>query len=248
MKATSTPGSDSGRGADSPGTAALSSRSPSEVTMTVKLCSLLSAGPPAPTASPPPPSPAAATSPPTRSRMREQTPPGHPALEQNPSCLAPERLSVLERLVGQPSAHSSMIGARPGPPDRSGWDSTLSRMIGRLSQQSDSPGPGFCSSHDTSEPSWSDEIRMRVLVGELQVSADQHRENSGERSSAAESREPSGLQRHLAGSPSASNPGLQNRAGLEELDPHGADAWQTARINRLPPGLTGSHQDKRLFI
>uniref|UniRef100_A0A3B5QT89 Centrosomal protein 295 n=1 Tax=Xiphophorus maculatus TaxID=8083 RepID=A0A3B5QT89_XIPMA len=165
----------------------------------------------------------------------EQTTPGHPALErfcpvdpdQNPSCLAPERLSVLERLVGQPSAHSSMIGARPGPPDRSGWDSTLSRMIGRLSQQSDSPGPGFCAGHDTSERSWSDElpeeIRMRVLVGELQVSADQHSESSGERSSAAESREPSGLQRCLAGSPPASNPVLQNRAGLEDLDPHGAD-------------------------
>ncbi|XP_027855198.1 uncharacterized protein cep295 isoform X4 [Xiphophorus couchianus] len=165
----------------------------------------------------------------------EQTTPGHPALErfcpvdpeQNPSCLAPERLSVLERLVGQPSAHSSMIGARPGPPDRSGWDSTLSRMIGRLSQQSDSPGPGFCAGHDTSERSWSDElpeeIRMRVLVGELQVSADQHSESSGERSSAAESREPSGLQRRLAGSPPASNPVLQNRAGLEDLDPHGAD-------------------------
>ncbi|XP_032413296.1 uncharacterized protein LOC116716568 isoform X4 [Xiphophorus hellerii] len=165
----------------------------------------------------------------------EQTTPGHPALErfcpvdpeQNPSCLAPERLSVLERLVGQPSAHSSMIGARPGPPDRSGWDSTLSRMIGRLSQQSDSPGPGFCAGHDTSERSWSDElpeeIRMRVLVGELQVSANQHSESSGERSSAAESREPSGLQRCLAGRPPASNPVLQNRAGLEDLDPHGAD-------------------------
>ncbi|XP_043975927.1 uncharacterized protein cep295 isoform X2 [Gambusia affinis] len=328
MKATSTPGSDSGRGADSPGTAALTSRSPSEA-----LCrsagsncfssttissgsyvstdpeqneddrrlsnptgpgsgavscagfrdSSVSAGPPVDlvfndsviqriidkytreldvslsaagttTDSDALEESGSSLSQPSRTedetsaRRRdvrrhpaarqnpnpEQTPPGHPALEQNPSCLAPERLSVLERLVGQPSAHSSMIGARPGPPDRSGWDSTLSRMIGRLSQQSDSPGPGFCSSHDTSEPSWSDEIRMRVLVGELQVSADQHRENSGERSSAAESREPSGLQRHLAGSPSASNPGLQNRAGLEELDPHGTDA----SFHLLQPEIT----------
>ncbi|XP_008424913.1 uncharacterized protein cep295 isoform X2 [Poecilia reticulata] len=163
----------------------------------------------------------------------EQTTPGHPALErfcpvdpeQNPSCVTPERLSVLERLVGQPSAHSSMIGARPGPSGRSGWDSTLSRMFGRLSQQSDSPG--FWAGHDTSEPSWSDElpeeVRMMVLVGELQVSADQLSESSGEQSSAAESREPSGLQRRLAQSPPASNPVLQNQAGLEELDLHGAD-------------------------
>ncbi|XP_014893886.1 centrosomal protein of 295 kDa isoform X2 [Poecilia latipinna] len=163
----------------------------------------------------------------------EQMTSGHPTLErfcpvdpeQNPSCVAPERLSVLERLVGQPSAQSSMIGARPGPPGRSGWDSTLSRMIGRLSQQSDSPG--FWAGHDTSEPSWSDElpeeVQMRVLVGELQVSADQLSESSGGRSSAAESRETSGLQRRLAQSPPASIPVLQNQAGLEDLDPHGAD-------------------------
>lgn len=111
---------------------------------------------------------------------------GH--LTDRSSCLAAyQRESVLEQLVGQPSAHSSMISPPPGPPaslslDQTGWDSTLSRMIGRLSHQSGShwlsPGrdedTGQLGRQAASEPSWLDggpeESRMRPLVGELDES------------------------------------------------------------------------------
>ncbi|XP_047247380.1 uncharacterized protein cep295 isoform X2 [Girardinichthys multiradiatus] len=119
--------------------------------------------------------------------------PLHFQLTDQSSCLAPEESqSVLEQLVGQPSANSSTIGPRPGPPaspssDLSRWDSTLTRMIGSLSQRSGSrrlsPGQDFDAGRITSEPSWleefPEEIRMRPLVGELDDSAEQHSGSSG---------------------------------------------------------------------
>lgn len=116
-------------------------------------------------------------------------------------CLAAEqRESVLEQLVGQPSAHSSMIAPLPGPPgppvslsfDHTGWDSTLSRMIGRLSHQSGShwPSPGRdedggeLGRRAALEVSWLDggpeESRMRPLVGELDES-EQHSGSVGKK-------------------------------------------------------------------
>ncbi|XP_037631417.1 centrosomal protein of 295 kDa isoform X2 [Sebastes umbrosus] len=117
------------------------------------------------------------------------------------SCLAAEqRDSTMERLVGQPSAHSSMIGQLPGPAvsvsfDQGGWDSTLSRMIGRLSHQSSSHwlsgGQDFYAGQlmgqvpSDQSATWLDggpeESRMRPLVGELDESAGQHSGSSGER-------------------------------------------------------------------
>lgn len=107
----------------------------------------------------------------------------------------------MERLVGQPSAHSSVIGQLPGVPvlpvslDQGGWDSTLSRMIGRLSHQSSSHwlsgGQDFYAGQligqmvSERSTSWFDgepeESRMRPLVGELDESAGQHSGSSGKR-------------------------------------------------------------------
>lgn len=113
-------------------------------------------------------------------------------LTDQSSCLAADhRDPSLEHLVGQPSAHSSMIGHVPGRLDLSGWDSTLSRMIGRLSHQSGSHwlsgGQDFYAGQLTgqmvSETSntWLDAAAedMRPLVGELDESAAQHSGSSG---------------------------------------------------------------------
>lgn len=123
-------------------------------------------------------------------------------LTDQSSCLAADhRDSALERLVGQPSAHSSVIGQLPGVPvppvslDQGGWDSTLSRMIGRLSHQSSSHwlsgGQDFYAGQligqmvSERSTSWFDgepeESRMRPLVGELDESAGQHSGSSGKR-------------------------------------------------------------------
>lgn len=112
--------------------------------------------------------------------------------DQSSYLAADQRESVLEELVGQPSAHSSMIGPPQGQQvslsfDQSGWDSTLSRLIGRLSHQSGShwlsPGQDFDAGRMVSESSWLDgspeESRMRPLVGELDESADQYSGSSG---------------------------------------------------------------------
>lgn len=120
-------------------------------------------------------------------------------LADQSSCLAADqRGSAMERLVGQPSAHSSMIGHLPGLPvavslDQGGWDSTLTRMIGQLSHQSSfnwlSGGQDFYADQLmgqlVQEPSttWLDEGQeeslMRPLVGELDN--DQHSGSSGKR-------------------------------------------------------------------
>ncbi|KAM6987529.1 uncharacterized protein cep295 [Tautogolabrus adspersus] len=117
------------------------------------------------------------------------------------SCLAADhRNSTMEQLVGQPSAHSSMIGQPPGQSvsvsmDQGGWDSTLMRMIGRLSHQSSSHwlsgGQDFYAGQLIGEmPSeqsttWLDEggeeTLMRPLVGELDESVGQRSGSSGER-------------------------------------------------------------------
>ncbi|KAG7234903.1 hypothetical protein INR49_003640 [Caranx melampygus] len=122
---------------------------------------------------------------------------GH--LADQSSCLAADQRGLaMEHLVGQPSAHSSMIGHIPGLPvavslDQGGWDSTLSRMIGQLSHQSSfnwlSGGQDFYADQLmgqlVQEPSttWLDEGQeeslMRPLVGELDN--DQHSGSSGER-------------------------------------------------------------------
>ncbi|XP_071351833.1 centrosomal protein of 295 kDa isoform X2 [Trachinotus anak] len=117
--------------------------------------------------------------------------------DQSSCFVADQRDATMEQLVGQPSAHSSMIGHLPGLPvsmglDQGGWDSTLSRMIGRLSHQSSSHwlsgGQDFYAGQLMGqmalEPSstWLDggqeESLMRPLVGELDN--DQHSGSSDE--------------------------------------------------------------------
>lgn len=118
-------------------------------------------------------------------------------LTDQSSCLtADQRESAMEQLVGHPSAHSSMIGQLPGLPvlvssDQRGWDSTLSRMIDRLSHQSSSywlsGGQDFYAGQLMGQmaveqsTTWlnesQEESRMRPLVGELDI--DQHSGNSG---------------------------------------------------------------------
>ncbi|XP_070826236.1 uncharacterized protein cep295 [Chaetodon trifascialis] len=122
-------------------------------------------------------------------------------LADQSSCLAADQGEApMEQLVSQPWAHSSMIGQLPGLPasvslDQGGWDSTLNRMIGRLSHQSSSLWlsggldfyAGQLMGHTASEPSTTwldagpDESRMRLLVGELDESAGQHSGSSGGR-------------------------------------------------------------------
>ncbi|XP_026226538.1 centrosomal protein of 295 kDa isoform X2 [Anabas testudineus] len=118
-------------------------------------------------------------------------------LADESSCLIPDhRESAMVRLVGHPSAHSSMIGQLPCPAsvslDQGGWDSTLSRMIGRLSHQPSSHwlsgGQDFYAGEVMGRmalqhsSTWLDdglgESPMRPLVGELD---DQHSGSSGER-------------------------------------------------------------------
>lgn len=102
-------------------------------------------------------------------------------LTDQSSCLAADhRHSAMEQLVGQPSAHSSMISQPPGLPvslslDQSGWDSTLNQMIGRLARQDFSAGRMIPEQSST----WLDESHMRPLVGELDESAGQHSGSSG---------------------------------------------------------------------
>ncbi|XP_039646701.1 centrosomal protein of 295 kDa isoform X2 [Perca fluviatilis] len=118
-------------------------------------------------------------------------------LADQSSCFAvDQRDSAMERLVGHPSAHSSMIGQLTGRPvsmsfDQGGWDSTLSRMIGRLSHQTSSHwlsgGQDFYAGQLMGQmplersTTWLDESRMRPLVGELDESAGQHSGRSDER-------------------------------------------------------------------
>ncbi|TDH15402.1 hypothetical protein EPR50_G00030590 [Perca flavescens] len=118
-------------------------------------------------------------------------------LADQSSCFAvDQRDSAMERLVGHPSASSSMIGQLTGRPvsvsfDQGGWDSTLSRMIGRLSHQSSSHwlsgGQDFYAGQLMGQmplersTTWLDESRMRPLVGELDESAGQHSGHSDER-------------------------------------------------------------------
>ncbi|XP_044209509.1 centrosomal protein of 295 kDa [Thunnus albacares] len=124
---------------------------------------------------------------------------GRPADQS--SCLAADpRESTMEQLISQPSAHSSMIGQFPGPPasastDQGGWDSTLSRMIGRLSHPSSShwlsggqdfyAGELIAQMEVEQSTTWLDEgaeeSRMRPLVGELDETTGQQSGSSGER-------------------------------------------------------------------
>ncbi|XP_076001882.1 centrosomal protein 295 isoform X3 [Genypterus blacodes] len=115
---------------------------------------------------------------------------------------ADPRDSAMERLVGQPSAHSSLIGQLPCQlvsvsTDHGGWESTLSHMMNRLSHQPGtqwlSGGQGLYASQvmdqmgEEQSTTWMDEGReenqMRPLVGELDESADHQSRSSVERTS-----------------------------------------------------------------
>ena len=120
-------------------------------------------------------------------------------LADQSSCLVAEgRDSAVARLIGQPSAQSSMIGQLPGSSLRVGanqgaWDSTLSRMIDRLSHQPcslwSSGGRDFYSSQlmgrlglEQSSVSFDEaqeESRMRPLIGQLDESGVQRPGSSG---------------------------------------------------------------------
>lgn len=100
---------------------------------------------------------------------------------------ADHRDLAMEQLVGQPSAHSSVIGQLPGLPVSSSrvqseWDSTLNRMIGQLTQHSScrwlsSGQDQLYAGQLASEPrtTWLDDVPeqslMVPLVGELDESA-----------------------------------------------------------------------------
>lgn len=118
------------------------------------------------------------------------------AADQSSLLPADHRDAAMEQLLGQPSAHSSSIGLLPGLPGRaSDWDSTLSRMMGQLSQQSAAHWQdqeqeqrhhlGHLG-HSAQEPrsTWLDDVPeeslMVALVGELDESAGHVSGSSGE--------------------------------------------------------------------
>ncbi|XP_068174358.1 centrosomal protein of 295 kDa isoform X2 [Antennarius striatus] len=118
---------------------------------------------------------------------------GQPADQS--SCLGTDhRDPSAAQAFGQPSAHFSAIGQLPGQPvsvslDQGGWDSTLSRMMSRLSQQSGSHWLSGGRDDDAGQvaeqsTTWLDggheESQMRALVGEWDESAAQHSGSSGE--------------------------------------------------------------------
>ncbi|CAL8351527.1 unnamed protein product [Lota lota] len=118
--------------------------------------------------------------------------------DQSSGLAAEGRDSAVARLIGQPSAQSSMIGQLPGQSLRAGgnqgaWDSTLSRMIDRLSHQPSSlwssGGRDFYSSQlmgrlgleqtSVSLDEGQEESRMRPLIGQLDESGVQRPGSSG---------------------------------------------------------------------
>uniref|UniRef100_A0A3P8TQB8 Uncharacterized protein n=1 Tax=Amphiprion percula TaxID=161767 RepID=A0A3P8TQB8_AMPPE len=164
------------------------------------------------------------------------------------SCLAaPQRDSALEQLVGQPSAQSSAIGHLPGlSPSLGGWDSTLSRTIGRLSHRPSSDWPSGRQEFQLmgqTEPSWLEEAveesRMKPLVGELDESAGT--DTGSERSHETLGVQPEvGVPSHLTLPPEASahivtcDPGVslrpanqtrQNRTSLVEMSSQRVEAF-----------------------
>nr|XP_057935890.1 centrosomal protein of 295 kDa-like isoform X2 [Doryrhamphus excisus] len=111
-------------------------------------------------------------------------------LDQSSCLVADHKDSTMEQLVGQPTAHSSMIGPLPGLPLLSGigqsrWGFTSSR---RVSQQSSDRWlrneqdllAGQLTSQTTSWLDACPESSMRPLVGELDVSSGQQSSSSGE--------------------------------------------------------------------
>ncbi|XP_019716882.1 centrosomal protein of 295 kDa isoform X3 [Hippocampus comes] len=117
--------------------------------------------------------------------------------DQSSYLLTEQRDTGMEPLVGQPSAHSSMIGQPSGPPLSAGWDSeshhgtSLSHITEQVSQESSQrrhrDERDSCAGQLTSrtEPSLLDEhpeeSSMRPLVAELDVSSGQDSGSSGER-------------------------------------------------------------------
>ncbi|XP_053279039.1 centrosomal protein of 295 kDa [Pleuronectes platessa] len=165
-------------------------------------------------------------------------------LAEQSSCLAADpRHSAMERLVGQPSAHSSMIGQLQASGGQGAWDSTLSRMIGRLSHRSSVNGrSGWQDASQLMGPmveeqstTWLDEVQeesqMRALVGEPDL--DQHSGVSGEwthmdPSVPAEASLPSHpVSTHCASVPAASphpqDQMPQNQTSPMDLDPERTD-------------------------
>ncbi|XP_054650510.1 centrosomal protein of 295 kDa [Dunckerocampus dactyliophorus] len=113
-------------------------------------------------------------------------------LDQSSCLVADHKDAAMEQLVGQPTAHSSMIGPLLGLSSgigQSGWGFTAGRQV---SQQSSDrwlrSEQGLLANQLTSQTqqsiSWLDvcpESTMRPLVGELDVSSGQHSSSSGER-------------------------------------------------------------------
>ncbi|XP_037122994.1 centrosomal protein of 295 kDa isoform X4 [Syngnathus acus] len=110
--------------------------------------------------------------------------------DQSSYLIAEQRHSIMERLLGQPSAHSSVIGQPPGPPLSARLDLTLSRIMEQISRESSQrrwrgqhePSVAQLPSH--TERSWLDErpeSSMRPLVAELDLSSGQDSGSSGER-------------------------------------------------------------------
>ncbi|XP_035477657.2 uncharacterized protein cep295 isoform X2 [Scophthalmus maximus] len=174
-------------------------------------------------------------------------------LTEQSSCLAAgQRYSAMEQLVGQPSAHSSMIGQPAGlrvsvSSDHGGWDSTLSRLMGRISHQPSSDllsgGRDCCESGLMGQilpeelTTWLDEgqegSRMRPLVGESDN--EQHSGVSGDRTHrdlrvSAEA--------GLSSSPALSPEALSHGATVPGVSPRPQD--QTSLLDLGPERTEGS--------
>ncbi|XP_061682430.1 uncharacterized protein cep295 isoform X2 [Syngnathoides biaculeatus] len=100
--------------------------------------------------------------------------------DQSSYLLADHSDPTTERLVGQPTAQSSMIGQPPVPPPSAGWDLAQSRILEQGKRE-----PCVVQMTSRTEQSWleksPEDSSMKPLVGELDVSSGQDSENSGER-------------------------------------------------------------------
>ncbi|XP_049581271.1 mucin-17 isoform X2 [Syngnathus scovelli] len=110
--------------------------------------------------------------------------------DQSSYLIAEQRDSTMERLLGQPSAHSSVIGQPPGPLLSARLDLTLSRIMEQISRESSQRGwrgqhePSVAQLPSHTERSWLDErpeSSMKPLVAELDLSSGQDSGSSGER-------------------------------------------------------------------
>ncbi|XP_061136768.1 centrosomal protein of 295 kDa isoform X2 [Syngnathus typhle] len=163
--------------------------------------------------------------------------------DQSSYLIAEQRDSTMERLLGPPSAHSSVIGQPPGLPLSARLDLTLSRIMEQISRESSQRGwrgqhePSVAQLPSHTERSWLDErpeSSMRPLVAELDLSSGQDSGSSGERTGLDLS--------SLTEATIPSHPSLPSEASHGASVPPGADSFHP-----LPSEVTNNETAPTAF-